>query len=235
MLAANRQLQLESNKRQQDHDELLAIYDGMVDGLLIAENESKRFVRANLSICRMLGRSQEELLTLSVHDIHPAPDLPNVLSRFEAQSTGRLVVADNVPVLRKDGTVFFADITTNRLIYHGTPCIIGFFRDITERKQTAEALQHEHQVLRQLLRSLDRDRQIIAYEIHDGVAQLLAAAIMQFETYATMRLETPKAAKQGGKLVADLLRECHAEVRRLISGLRPPCSTNSAWWPRCRT
>ena len=101
-------------------------------------------------------------------------------------------------------------------------CIIGFFRDNTERKQAAEALHHEHQVLRQLLKSQDRDRQIVAYEIHDGIAQLLAAAIMQFETYENMRRDTPKAAAQSGAVVADLLRQCHAEVRRLISGLRPP-------------
>ena len=102
--------------------------------------------------------------------------MPNVLNRFAALAAGQLVVADNIPVLRKDGTTFYADIKTNCLEYHGHPCMIGFFRDITERKQAAEALHHEHQVLRTLLKSHDRDRQIIAYEIHDGVAQLLTGA-----------------------------------------------------------
>ncbi len=75
--------------------------------------------------------------------------------------------------------------------------------------------------MRQLLRSQDRDRQVIAYEIHDGVAQTLAAAIMQFETFWRMCRETPKAAASSGIVVSDLLRNCHAEVRRLIGGLRP--------------
>ena len=132
------------------------------------------------------------------------------------------MVADNIPVLRKDGTTFYADIKTNCLEYHGHPCMIGFFRDITERTQAAEALHHEHQVLRTLLKSHDRDRQIIAYEIHDGVAQLLAGAIMQFEAYRKLRRDTPIAAPPDGTVVAELLRKCHAEIRRLISGLRPP-------------
>jgi PAS domain S-box-containing protein len=40
---------------RQSHDELQAIYDGMVDGLLIVDIETKRFIRANAAICRMLG------------------------------------------------------------------------------------------------------------------------------------------------------------------------------------
>ncbi len=56
---------------QQSHDELRAIYDGMFDGLLIVDVESKRYVKANASICRMLGYSEAELLSMSVRDIHP--------------------------------------------------------------------------------------------------------------------------------------------------------------------
>ena len=37
-----------------------------------------------------------------------------------------------------------------------------------------------------------------------------------------MRRDTPQAATQGGTVVAELLKQCHAEIRRLISGLRPP-------------
>ena len=207
---------------RQNHQELQAIYDGMVDGLLIADVHSLEFLRANQAMCRMLGYSEQELVRLSVRDIHPPEELPHVISRFAALATGELVVAADVPVLRKDGSVFYADITRNALQYHGRDCLVGFFRDNTERKKAAEALRHEHQVLRQLLKSHDRDRQLIAYEIHDGVAQLLAAAIMQFDTYQRMRCDTPNAATQGGNVVAELLRQCHAEVRRLIGGLRPP-------------
>jgi PAS domain S-box-containing protein len=207
---------------QQSHQELQAIYDGMVDGLLIADVDSLEFLRANQTICRMLGYSEQELVSLSVRHIHPPEELPNVLNRFAALVAGQLVRANNVPLLRKDGSVVHADVTRNLLQYHGRNCVAGFFRDNTERVQAAEELQHEHEVLRHLLKSQDRDRQIIAYEIHDGVAQLLAAATMQFEIYENMRRDAPKAAAHAGTAVADLLRQCHAEVRRLISGLRPP-------------
>ena len=63
---------------QQSHDELRAIYDGMTDGLLIADVETKRLVRANARICQMLGYSKEELLSKSVMDMHrPTICLPS--------------------------------------------------------------------------------------------------------------------------------------------------------------
>ena len=61
---------------RQSHDELQAIYDGMVDGLLLLDRQTLHIVRANPSICRMLGYSEHELLSMSVTDLHPTKDLP---------------------------------------------------------------------------------------------------------------------------------------------------------------
>ena len=72
--------------------------------------------------------------------------------------------------------------------------MIGFFRDITERRQAQEALQKEHRTLRHLLQSSDHERQLIAYEIHDGLAQQLAGAIMQFQTFDHLKDKKPKLA-----------------------------------------
>ncbi|MHB8897869.1 MAG: sensor histidine kinase [Thermoguttaceae bacterium] len=212
--------QIEESLRQ-DHEELQAIYDGMVDGLLIADIETKRFVRANHAICKMLGYSEEEVLSLSVMDIHPPDDLANVLEHFEAQAQGRAVVAENLTVLRKNGSVFYADITTNRLIYQGRPCSIGFFRDITERKKSEEALRKEHRVLNQLLKAQDRERQMIAYEIHDGLIQHLVAATMQFQSLARIK-GIPQEALDACNDISQLLEHALAEARHLINGVRPP-------------
>ncbi len=207
---------------RQSHEELQAIYDGMVDGLLIADVETKQFVRANQAMSQMLGYTEEELLSLTVRDIHPPKDIANVLAIFQAQVEGKIQVAENLPVLRRDGSVFYADITTNHLDYQERLCNIGFFRDITERKKAAEVLRREHRVLRQLLNSHDRERQIIAYEIHDGLAQQLAAAIMQFESFVRKGTRRSADASHTSQIVLELLRQCLAETRRLISGLRPP-------------
>lgn len=218
VVAANKQVKRQIESLRQNHEELQAIYDGMVDGLLIADVETKNFLRANQAICAMLGYSEEEILARSVTDIHPPDALADVLEKFKKQANGQLTVAENLPVLRKDGTVFYADITTNRVFYKGRPCAIGFFRDITERRESHEALRKEHRVLDQLLKAQDRERQVIAYEIHDGLAQQLTAAIMLFQTIDRKNQQ----ASEAFDAVQALLSQSLAEARRLISGVRPP-------------
>lgn len=219
---ANERLGEEIEERRQAAEQLQAIYDGMVDGLLIADIATRRFVRANSAMSRMLGYTMEELLTLAVDDIHPAEALPNVLDRFRALAEGRITMAENLPVLRKDGSVFYVDITTNNIQYAGEYCAVGFFRDVTERKKNHEELEREHRVLRHLLDSQDRERQLIAYEIHDGLAQHLAAAIMQFETIHQSEGNIPARISNNCDAGLDMLRRSLSEARRLISGLRPP-------------
>jgi len=218
----NKRLQSEIGERNRAEDQLRTIYDGMVDGLLVADIATRRFVRANLSISKMLGYSVPELLSMSVMDIHPPADLPDVLDDFQAQAEERITVADNLPVLRKDGSVFYADITTSKIMYDGRPCLMGFFRDITERKNAQDNLQREHHLLRELLRSQDRERQLIAYEIHDGLAQHLVGAMMYLDTYHQCKDRNSETAAENYGVGTDLLRKSLAEVRSLISGLRPP-------------
>jgi beta-phosphoglucomutase len=121
--------------------ELQALYKGSADGILMIEIGSMRFVRANPAIGRMLGYTEQELLSLSIGDIHPAGDLPRVLDHFKAMSERRLKCARNVPCLRKDGRVAYADITAAHVDCDETPSLLAFFHDVTEEKRAMEALR----------------------------------------------------------------------------------------------
>lgn len=118
-----------------------AIFEGAVEGILIARLDTQNFVYANPAVCRMFGYSTDEITALSIRDIHPPNALSTVLHDFESQSQGRKQIAANVPCLRKDGSVFYSDIVTGRIVIDGVECNLGFFTDITERKRAEEALQ----------------------------------------------------------------------------------------------
>jgi signal transduction histidine kinase len=72
------------------------------------------------------------------------------------------------------------------------------------------------------LEASDRERQLIAYEIHDELAQQLSGAIMQFEAFDHFQASRPTAAAQAFETGMALLRQSLGQARRLISGVRPP-------------
>jgi len=207
---------------RQSHEELQAIHDGIGDGLAVADVEDTRLIRVNRKFCEMLGYSEEELLFKPVAELHPASEWPRVQQLFEKMALGETPMAANCPVLRKDGSIFYADIPVSLVTYNQRQCAIGFFRDVTERRQAEEAFQNEHRALRQLLKSHDHERKLIAYEIHDGIAQLLAGIMMQFQTHQQLQEENPEGAALACVAAQDMLARCLAETRRLINEVRMP-------------
>jgi len=206
----------------QSYDALKAIYDGMVDGLHILNLQTMRVVRANAALCRMMGYSEQELLTLSQADVHPAEDLPWIARNFAANIQRDICEDSAVPLVRKDGTVFYADIIGRKILYEGTPCLICFFRDTTERRKAQEAMQQERSNLMRMLQASDHERRIISCEIHDGLAQYLGSAWMQFQVFRAQRKHSAREAWKAFKTALALVRQAHSEARRLISAVRPP-------------
>jgi PAS domain S-box-containing protein len=130
---------------------LTAIFNAVRDGILVADTTDHEFLAANRAICEMLGYTLQEITKLSVDDIHPAPDLPRVLEHFEKQCRGEIAMAPALPVKRKAGTVFYADVNSAPAEIDGTACVIGVFRDITERMEAELALNKEKENVRQYL------------------------------------------------------------------------------------
>ena len=88
----------------------------------------------------MLQYSLDEIGRLGVADIHPEEDLPRILDIFERQARQEIDVAADLPVRRRDGSVFFADIKSSPVAIFGRQYLIGNFRDVTERKRAEEEL-----------------------------------------------------------------------------------------------
>jgi PAS domain S-box-containing protein len=100
----------------------------------------------------MLGYGAEELSQLGVADIHPEQELPAVIKQFEALAKGEIGIAQDVPVRRKDGSVFYADISSSfPMVFNGRECLMGVFRDITERRQVQMSLQESETKFRALV------------------------------------------------------------------------------------
>lgn len=84
-----------------------------------------------------------------------------------------------------------------------------------------EGLLRERALLQHSLELHERDRQLLAFEIHDGIVQDMAGAAMLLDSAARQATFTTPAAEQQFARGVRTLRESVAEARRLIRGLIP--------------
>jgi PAS domain S-box-containing protein len=144
----------DAEKRLQESEERFkAVFEGVNDGILVADVKTKRFVSANPRICEITGYSLEELLKLGVGDIHPKKDLPYVIDSFTKQMQGKLTLSMDIPVLRKDERVVYCDVNSKPIKIGSQECLIGLFRDATERRKAEERLKEAEEKHRTLLNS----------------------------------------------------------------------------------
>ncbi|HRV45696.1 MAG TPA: PAS domain S-box protein, partial [Smithellaceae bacterium] len=117
------------------------MFSSAAEGILVVDSRTRRFLFANPAICRMLGYEEKELLQLSVQDIHPQEALEFVLTEFAALAGCEKDRVFHVPCRRRDGSVFYADISNATLTLNGVACTVGFFTDVTEQKRAEDALK----------------------------------------------------------------------------------------------
>ena len=152
-ILASERKHLETELSLAKEEEFRTVFENAVDGILIVDMESKKFYKGNNSICRMLGYSPEEIKNLGVLDIHLEKDLPYVIDQFRKQVKGDLNISEDLPVKRKDGSVFYADVNSATISIAGKVYLMGFFRDITNRKQAEDMLRTSEDKYRSLFLS----------------------------------------------------------------------------------
>ena len=199
-------------------------FDQGLIGMSIAGLD-KRFLEVNDRLCEMMGYSREELLQHDWAELtHPDDLEPSV------QLSNRLLAGQiehftlDKRFVRKDGSIVYTTIHIRafRKDDGSIDHVVALTEDITARKQAEEALHRERRTLEHMLQASDHERQLIAYEIHDGLAQYLTGAIMQLEHAHHIQVERPTESATAYQAGLELLRESHFEARRLISGVRPP-------------
>jgi PAS domain S-box-containing protein len=166
-------------------------------------------------------RPQETATSIDwwIEHIHPE-DRERVLASYEEAVHGdALRWLCEYRYSRTDGT--YAYVLDRALItrdQQGRPLrVLGAMQDTTARKQAEEDLRAQAETIRHLFYIQERERKLVSYDIHDGLAQMLVGASMHVEAACG----NPSDCAGSLEVASEILRKSIAESRRLINDLRP--------------
>ena len=192
-----------------------SLFEDSSDAIFISKQG--KMVAFNQAALDLFGFTQEEAIGSNTTDrfVDPADQI-----RFREDTSRLGWIRDfEVKLRKKDGTVMDCLITASR---HGaghesaSAELQGIIRDITERKQAAEAaLQQTREV------AVLEERNRMAREIHDTLAQGFTGIVLQLEAAEQTMAEGPNPTIDHLDRAKGLAREGLQEARRSVWGLLP--------------
>ncbi|MEX2683985.1 MAG: PAS domain S-box protein [Candidatus Sigynarchaeota archaeon] len=116
------------------------IFNSVADGMCLIDFESGRFYLVNKILCEVLGYTAEELESLRLQDLIPVDRQGVIKDFFGGVHEGKKLLIKEIPVNGKT-RLFYADISLNMLTIAGKYYMAGVLRDVTDVKESAEALR----------------------------------------------------------------------------------------------
>jgi PAS domain S-box-containing protein len=122
------------------------------DGVYINDVKGT-FLYGNKKAEEITGYKREELIGKSFLKLKllPAKHLAKAGQLLALNAIGRATGPDELALIRKDGSHIWTEINTTPIKQQGKSVVIGFVRDITERKQAEEALRESEERYRSLI------------------------------------------------------------------------------------
>ena len=186
------------------------IFEHSNDGIFVIDPAQDGIVDVNPRACAMLGFSRQELLTMPISAIHP-DEMPLLRAFAQSVFENGSGWTNELSCLTKQGQKLPSEISASTIEVAGRSHIISMVRDITERRKAEEAARDL---------TLVEERNRLAREIHDSLAQGLTAIIWQLNAAERPVEGGGEEAVQSLERVRNLARESLQEARRSVWDLR---------------
>ncbi len=116
------------------------IFSAVNDGILIIDPEEGKIVDVNERALEMLGYKREEIMGMSVEEIHPE-EMDQLEVTMKEVLSGNPVLTDEFSCLRKDNESVPVDMSFSLVRLNEKVYVIVMARDITERKLAEQELK----------------------------------------------------------------------------------------------
>jgi PAS domain S-box-containing protein len=218
--------QIESRQKLEELEALEAsILEAMPNAVIGLHN--RRIIFANDGVENVFGWKAKDLIGKNTRILYRSDKDYEDMDKFvytlmEKQRT----ISMEVPCRRKDGRDIECAISAARIgKYLKEKNIVIIYEDITERRQAKNELEQSREQLRKLTAHLqsvrEKERTLIARELHDELGQLLTA--LNTETVLLSRKIPPefKALIERTDSMAKLIDMTMQTLKRIYMSLRP--------------
>jgi PAS domain S-box-containing protein len=196
--------------------------DGLRSAVFVIDASNHRIVMCNPAATAVFGYSTEELIGRSPAILHVdlasrAEFLDALAAAIERQG---FLTDFEFRMKCKDGTTFPTDhsIMPIRDSKGRIQSWVNVVRDITGQKRAEEELRD---LSRRIIQVQEAERLRVARDLHDGVNQLLASAMMRLRKVDSTASKLSPATREMLARCNDLLMKSLEENRRIAHNLRP--------------
>ncbi len=206
---------------------LSAVLETAVDAIVTIDDTGV-VTSFNPAAERIFGYRATEVIGHDVNVLMPEPyhsEHHRYISNYLNTGKKKIIgIGREVVGRRKDGSIFPIELTVSEINYETEHLFTGIVRDITERKKSEQERWLYQQQLRDLASQLsiaeERERRVIASELHDQVGQTLAAAKIKLGTL--QQADCPHAVVRGLSEVRSLIEATIESTRALTFDLVSP-------------
>jgi PAS domain S-box-containing protein len=133
---------------QKSKDLFHAIFEGSRDAIFITD-DNKQFAYVNQAACVLTGYSKQELLSMTIPDLHFPRDIKTFERFFNGILNGKASISE-ADIIRKDGARVPTEFSSTVVTISGKKFMHTTARDVSTRKQ-AEAILKESETRYKLL------------------------------------------------------------------------------------
>lgn len=123
------------------------------DGFWLLDKSGK-FLDVNESYCKVSGYTREELLDMSITDVEANEDISAIIIHFKKVIRTGHDLYESLQ-RRKDGSIFFVEVSTSFLSTEDGNLFVAFVRDISERKKKETLIKRQRQRLLNIIEGTD--------------------------------------------------------------------------------
>jgi two-component system sensor histidine kinase UhpB len=177
-----------------------------------------QFIEVNEAAIYKYGYSYDEFLKLTLKDILPPEDVPELIKTIGSISGQGKLWRHR----KKDGDIIIVEVTFYQVTYMGKTAMQAQINDVTEKMQLEARLEQQqklrqHQITRAVLRAEEKERTYLGQELHDNINQVLATVKLYLDLCMEGHERKEELIEKSSRNVQTAIEEIRKLSKKLIS------------------